>query len=159
LKARSFYGRLAVSPLGKTFGVLNKWIPLLNVAGVAISGKTAVDVFKKEGSSTTSKALSIASVGTAVAGLVAGVSLGFWPFLAVIGGSIFTDVALSHARARDAMHHDTDAQMRSQLDHPVKATGNLIAWVGSEIVNFGEAAVKTVGQAFGKLKARLAPAS
>lgn len=159
LKTQSAFAKLAVSPVGKAFGFLNKWIPLLNVAGVVLSGKNAVDVFRNPASSTTSKALSIASIGTAVAGLVAGISFGFLPFLGVIGASILADVALAQSRERDLKSHDTDAAMREEIKHPVRATGHLIRWSAGEIVKVGEATLTSITGAFRSLKDRLLPGS
>lgn len=159
LKAQSTLAKVATSPLGKMFGFLNKWIPLLNIAGVVLSGKNAVDVFRNPRSSTTSKALSVASIGTAVLGIVAGVSFGFVPFLAVTGASILADVALAQTRKQDLETHDTDATMKSHLTHPVSGAGALITWTGREIVNVGKATVSSISQAFGALKDRLMPGS
>lgn len=111
-------GVFAATTTGKVFAKLNKWIPLLNVAGVAISAKTAIDVFRAKASSTTTKALSIASLATAGLALWAGFALPGFAFLGVVAGSIGLDLALAGARKRDAASGDMDAQARRWAAHP-----------------------------------------
>lgn len=119
--------------LGRGLGLLNKWVPLLNVAGVALSAKTAVDVFRDDRSSKTSKVLSLASVGTAAGALVAGITMGALPFFGIVAGSVVADLALAKARKADAEGADTDAMSREWARHPVQSLGQLFGWGRREV--------------------------
>lgn len=95
-------GRVVASPVGRAFTFLNKWIPLLNVAGVAISAKTLVDVYRAPESSARTKGLTIASLVSAGAGLWAGFALGGLAFLGIVGASIGLDLLVARSRKQDA---------------------------------------------------------
>lgn len=151
--------KVATSPLGKTLKVLNKWIPLLNVAGVALSGKQAVDVFRNRKSSKTTKALSIASVATAAAGLVAGLTLGGWPFVGVIGASVAADLALAAARKRDVTTGDLDRQVAEWRRHPGEAIAAGAHGTGLALKAVGNAVMGTIGKAWDRITGRPKPGS
>jgi hypothetical protein len=129
--------KVAGSPLGRPIIWLNKWIPLLNVAGVALSAKEALDVFRNRQSSRTTKGLAVASILTAVAGLVAGMTLGGWAFLAIIGASVAADVALAAARKRDHATGDMDMQTRVWLHNPLRAASDLAALIRRGVPKLG----------------------
>ena len=135
------------TPFGRAMGVLNKWIPLLNVAGVAISAKTAVDVFRTAGASKTTKALSIASLATAGVALWAGFALPGMAFLGIIGGSIAMDLMLAGARKRDAAEGDMDAKTKHWATHPAVAARDLGQVIGEAIPAIGRKAVALGKQA------------
>jgi hypothetical protein len=137
--------------VGRAIGFLNKWIPLLNVAGVALSAKTAVDVFRTHGASKTSKALSIASLATAGAALWAGFALPGAAFLGVIAASIGLDVMLAGARKRDAGSADMDAQARRWATHPGELAGDLGAWIARTVPAIGRKAIALGGKARARL--------
>lgn len=136
LRAEKGLNVLAASKLGQATGFLNKWLPFLNVAGVAISAKTALDVRHDAKASKTTKALSIASVVAAVAALAAGFTLKGLPFFGVIAAGVATDVALASARTTDARGADTDAHARYWVTHPVAAGRALTGWFGQAIPAF-----------------------
>lgn len=92
---------VAASGLGRSLKFLNRWVPLLNVAWLVLSAKTALEVFHDGRSSRATKALSVVSVGLSGAVLASGVALGALPFYGIVGGSILVDVALTEARSRD----------------------------------------------------------
>jgi hypothetical protein len=121
---------LAATRVGRVFGFLNRWIPLLNITWLAVSGKVALDVFRNPHSSTTTKALSLASLGLAGAVLVAGIFTGGLPFFVLVGGSILADLALAEARRRDAAGYDNDAEMRKWARNPGEGITETSAWVG-----------------------------
>lgn len=156
LKAQGALAKVAASPLGKLFAGLNKWIPLLNVVGVAISGKNAIDVFRSDKSSTASKALSVASVGMALGSLVAGLTIGFWPFLGVVVASVLVDIGLAETRERDRAIGDTDAVMRDRFAHPGRGLADLAGWVGNTGLDIGKLAVTNLKSGFESLKKRFA---
>lgn len=135
-KAQKGLSTLATSRVGVAVGFLNKWLPFLNVAGVAVSAKTAIDVKNDATASTTTRALSIASVASAVGALVAGFTLKGLPFFGVIAAGIATDLALANARTSDAQGQDTDARARHLLTHPLEAGRSLIGWVGTAVPAF-----------------------
>lgn len=137
---KSAAGVFAATTTGKVLAKLNKWIPLLNVAGVAISAKTAIDVFRAKTSSKTTKALSIASLATAGLALWAGFALPGVAFLGIVAGSIGLDLGLAGARKRDAASGDMDAQAKRWATHPGEAArdlGALIRETGPKIVRTG----------------------
>ncbi|MDB5097231.1 MAG: hypothetical protein JWM80_1652 [Cyanobacteria bacterium RYN_339] len=136
--------KVAVSPLGRSLRFLNKWIPLLNVAGVALSGKAAVDVFRGEKSSKTTKVLSIASLLTAAGGLAAGLTLGGLPFVGVIGASVAADLALAAARKRDLTQGDMDQQVATWKAHPAAAAVGATRWLGHAVQAGGNAVIGTI---------------
>ncbi len=144
---KSAAGVFAATTLGRTLGFLNKWIPLLNVAGVAISAKTAVDVFRAEKSSATSKVLSIASLGTAGLALWAGFALPGVAFLGIVAGSIGLDLVLAGARKRDAAEGDMDAKSAHWATHPHKAAADLAGWIGQTVPMIASKARELVSKA------------
>lgn len=142
--------KVAESPVGRMFGWMNKWIPLLNVAGVALSAKEAVDVFRDHKSSTTTKALSMGSIGMAIASLVAGLTLGGGPFLAVIAASIVAEIALDKARKRDHLTGDMDRQSSYWLNHPGAALRDLAGYLRQAVPHLGAMAIATLTRPFHK---------
>lgn len=134
----------ATTTLGRALGFLNKWIPLLNVAGVAISAKTVLDVFRADKSSKTSKVLSIASLATAGVALWAGFAMPGFAFLGVVAGSIGLDLVLSVARKRDAAEGDMDARVGHWLTHPHVAAADLAGWIRQAVPTIGSKAVNLV---------------
>jgi hypothetical protein len=151
--------KVATSPLGRCLKVLNKWIPLLNVAGVALSGKQAVDVFRNPKSSKTTKALSITSILTAIGGLVAGFTLGGLPFVGVIAASVTADLALAAARKRDLTRGDMDRQVASWRAHPASAVAAGARSVGSGIAAIGEGVIGTIRKLLDRLTGHPSPQS
>jgi hypothetical protein len=135
-KAQAGVAKLATSPVGKLAGFANKWLPFLNIAGVALSAKHAINVFQKGDASTTSKTLSVASVGMALGSLVAGFTLKGLAFVGVIAAGVATDVALAHALGADAKGLDTDARARHILTHPGQSAVGLIGWGKRAIPEF-----------------------
>lgn len=121
-KLQAHGAALAATRAGKTLVFLNKWIPLLNVAGLVMSGKTAIDVFKDPVASKTSKALAVGSVATAAISVYAGVFWGGWALFGLVAGSIAMDLALANARNLDKTTHDTDARLTSYAAHPGEGT-------------------------------------
>jgi hypothetical protein len=93
---------MAATPGGRLVSRLNRWLPLINVAGVALSGKTAIEVFRTASSSGTSKALALASLATSLVAAFAVVNLGVIPFIALIGTSVALDLGLARSRQHDA---------------------------------------------------------
>jgi hypothetical protein len=158
-KMESGAAKVATSPLGKTLKVLNKWIPLLNVAGVALSGKQAVDVFRNAKSSRTTKVLSIVSVATAAAGLVAGLTMGGWPFVGVIGASVAADLALAAARKRDVTTGDLDRQVAEWRHHPGQAIAAGARGTGLALQAVGKAVIGTIGKAWDRITGHHEPES
>ena len=152
-------GTVARSPVGRAFGFLNKWIPLLNVAGVAFSAKTAVDVFRTAGASTTTRVLSVASLFTAGAALWAGFALPGLGFLGIVLGSIGLDLVLASARKRDAATGDMDAQTARWMSHPGEAGADLAAWLGEAVPAIGRKVVALGKQARERLFGGEPPAS
>lgn len=147
-KAQAAAAKIATSPLGQAFAKLNKWIPLLNVAGLVVSGKNAVDVFKNAKSSNTSKVLAGGSLALAFGSLAAGITLGFAPFLGIAAASILVDVGLTQSRKRDKDQGDTDAKMRVRFENPARGLRDLGAWLGQ----MGLGAVDFVREGFAKAK-------
>lgn len=154
-KAQSGVAKVAASPLGRTVGFLNKWLPFLNVAGVALSAKNAVDVFHDRHASKTSKALSIASIGAAVAALVGGFTLKGLPYVGTIAAGIATDVALGKARQLDADGQDTDAKSRYWAHHPVEGARDLASATAHAIPRYVTAIKGTVANGLGHVKGLL----
>jgi hypothetical protein len=93
---------MAATPGGRLLAKLNRWLPLFNVAGVALSGKTAIDVFRTPHASGTSKALALASISTSLVAVFAAVNLGVVPFICLVATSIAIDLGLARARRQDA---------------------------------------------------------
>jgi hypothetical protein len=154
-RAQSGIAKVATSPLGRTVGFLNKWLPFLNIAGVALSAKNAVDVFHDQRASKTSKALSIASIGTAVAALIGGFTLKGLPFVGTIAAGIAADVALANARSSDAQGLDTDAKSRYWAGHPGEALHDLGAWTGRTIPAMITSIKGTLGRGIAHVKTLL----
>lgn len=100
-KLQGATAKLAATSAGKAFAGFLKWVPLLNIVGVAVSAKNAVDVFHDDRSSKATMALATGSVVLAGAGLWAAIGLGFWPFLGLTAIGVGIDVALLAARKRD----------------------------------------------------------
>jgi hypothetical protein len=136
LRAQKGVNMLAASRLGQATGFLNKWLPFLNVAGVALSAKTALDVKNDAQASKTTKALAFGSVAAAVGSLVAGFTLKGLPFFGVIAAGVATDIALANARSSDALGADTDARARYWATHPLEAVGSAARWTGTAIPAF-----------------------
>jgi hypothetical protein len=136
LRAQKGVNMLAASKLGQATGFLNKWLPFLNVAGVALSAKTALDVKNDAKASKTTKALAFASVAAAVGSLVAGFTLKGLPFFGVIVAGVATDVALANARSADALGADTDARARYWVTHPLDAARSGARWTATAIPAF-----------------------
>ncbi|MEB3196287.1 MAG: hypothetical protein VKP62_03700 [Candidatus Sericytochromatia bacterium] len=101
-------GEMAKTPGGRWLGNMNRILPALNVAGVAISAKTMIDVFRQPHASSLSKVLSISSLATAGIALWAGFSLPALPFLIIIATSIGLDFWLAASRQRDAKPQPAD---------------------------------------------------
>lgn len=129
---------MAATPFGKALGFANKWIPLLNVAGLVMSGKTAIDVFRDSNSSKTSKVLAAASVATAGLCVAAGVTLGGWALAGVIAGSVAIDLSLANARNRDQTTRDTDKVMANYLEHPGSGLTALNEYAGVVVPAIGK---------------------
>ena len=129
-KAQAAAAKIATSPLGQAFAKLNKWIPLLNVAGLVVSGKNMIDVFKNDQSSQTSKVLATGSLALAFGSLAAGITLGFAPFLGIAAASILVDVGLTQSRKHDKVRGNTDAEMRARFENPARGLRDLGGWFG-----------------------------
>lgn len=99
--AQNAIARLALTPIGKAAAAFSKWVPMLNIVGVAVSAKTAIDVKRDARSSGATLALAGGSLALAGAGLWAAVALGFWPFLGLTAVGIGVDVALMKSWQRD----------------------------------------------------------
>ncbi|MEB3329047.1 MAG: hypothetical protein VKQ33_07430 [Candidatus Sericytochromatia bacterium] len=93
---------MAATPGGRLLGKLNHWLPLVNIAGVALSGKTTLDVFRTPHASAKSKVLALASLATSVVAVFAAVNLGVAPFIGVLATSIAIDLGLARSRRDDA---------------------------------------------------------
>lgn len=92
---------LASTPIGSAMSTVNRWLPALNVAGVFLSGKAVLDVFRDGRATGRTKALAVGSLVTSGLALWVGFSAAVIPLLAVVGVSIALDFALSASRKRD----------------------------------------------------------
>jgi hypothetical protein len=93
---------MAATPGGRLLAGLNRWMPIVNIAGVALSGKTAIEVVRTPNASPLSKALSVASIATSLVAVFAAVNFGAMAFVALLGTSIAIDLALGSSRRADA---------------------------------------------------------
>lgn len=101
VRAEAAAARIGATQIGRSLAFLNKWIPLLNVAWVALSVKTAIEVHKDPAASGMSKGLSLVALGMSTAVFGAGVALGPWAFAGITVGSIGADLALAYSRRKD----------------------------------------------------------
>lgn len=91
----------AASPVGQGLAKLNKALPWLNLAGVALAGKNLWDVHHEAGSSLRSKALGWSSLGLSGVAVWAGFALSGWAFVGVVAASMACDLALGFSRQAD----------------------------------------------------------
>lgn len=129
---------VGATPVGRTLGFLNKWIPLLNAAWVMLAIRTAWDVNKDAKSSNTSKVLAVGGVGASIAAVAAGIWLPGLAFMGVTFGSIVFDLLLVESRYRDKTQGDADAVTKHLLTHPgegLKAAGRWARRVGGVVAD------------------------
>lgn len=117
------------TPAGRVFGVVNKWLPFINLAWILMAIKTAFDVVHTPGSSRTSRTLALINIGTSVGVVLAGISASCPTFFLAVLGGLFVELALATARQVDAKAGDTDRRMGWALTHPVQGARAGARWL------------------------------